>query len=250
MLEAVHDRPRPRRVRRAVSGFAFSMRMSWHDLLFAHWPVDANVMRRLVPAEFELDLFDGRAWIGVVPFRMTRVGPRVLPPIPGLSSFPEINVRTYVVRAGVAGVWFFSLDATRRLAVRVARRFFGLPYYEAAITSRRHGDEVEYRAERTHAGAPAARFVARYGPTGAASPARPGSLDHWLTERYRLYSIGRDGRVRRVEVEHAPWPLAPATAHIEVDTMASSLGLDLSSPPAHLRFARRVDVVSRRAVVA
>lgn len=202
-------------------------------------------MRALVPASLELDLFEGRAWIGVVPFRMTRMGPRILPPIPGLSSFPEINVRTYVTRGGKPGVWFFSLDATKKLAVRVARRFFHLPYFDARISCEREGEAVAYRSERTHADAPPARFSARYAPAGGVFHAKPGSIDHWLTERSCLYSLGGDGAPRRVDIEHAPWPLQPATARIDENTMAEPIGLVLSGPPAHVHFARRLDVVSR-----
>lgn len=224
---------------------AFSTRMSWHDLLFAHWPVDPRVLAPIVPAALELDLFDGRAYVGVVPFRMTRMGPRLLPPIPWLSSFPEINVRTYVRAGGRPGVWFMSLDATQWLAVRMARRFFHLPYFDADISCRREGDAVVYRAQRTHEGAPAARFEARYEPAGEVFHACVGSIDHWLTERYCLYALGRDGAPRRVDIEHAPWPLQPARASIDENTMASSIGIDLAAAPAHVHFARRLDVVSR-----
>lgn len=239
--------PRPPLV---VTFSAFATRMSWHDLLFAHWAVDAAALRALLPSVLELDRFDGQAYLGVVPFRMTRMGPRILPPIPGLSSFPEINVRTYVVRDGRPGVWFFSLDATKRLAVWAARRFFNLPYFDADILCRRDGDAVEYRSERTRANAPPARFAARYAPTGDAAHARPGSIDHWFAERYCLYSVPGDGRPRRVDIVHRPWPLAPATAKIEENTMASSLGFELSGPPAFLHFARRLDVVSKPPVLA
>ena len=229
---------------------AFSTRMSWHDLLFAHWPVDRATLRALVPEALELDLHDGTAWLGVVPFRMTRMGPRFLPPIPGLHAFAELNVRCYVVHDGRPGVWFFSLDAAKKLAVRVARRFFHLPYYDARMACVADGEAITYRSERTHAGAPPARFVARYVPAGAVYRARAGALDHFLTERYCLYARGGDGRLRRVDVEHAPWPLAPATARIEENSMAASLGFELGAPPAHVLFARRLDVVSGSMVVA
>jgi uncharacterized protein YqjF (DUF2071 family) len=224
---------------------AFATRMSWHDLLFAHWPVDAARLRALVPPSLELELFDGVAWLGVVPFRMTRMGPRLLPPIPGLSSFPEINVRTYVSCRGRSGVWFVSLDAAQKLAVRVARRFFHLPYFDARISCIGEGDAVAYRSERTHAGAPPARFSARYAPEGGVFRARTGSLEHWLTERYCLYATDREGAARRVDIEHVPWPLQRATAHIDENTMAASAGFDLTGPPSALHFARRLDVVSR-----
>ena len=229
---------------------AFSTRMSWHDLLFAHWPVDAARLRMLVPPALALDLHEGTAWLGVVPFRMTRMGPRFLPPIPGLHAFPELNVRTYVVRDGRPGVWFFSLDAAKKLAVRVARRFFHLPYFDARMTCRADGDAVAYRSERTHAASPPARFSARYAPSGEEVFAAKGSLDAFLTDRMCLYAAGGDGLLRRVDIEHGPWPLAPATCRIEENTMGASLGFDLAEPPAVLRFVRSIDVISRAMVRA
>lgn len=219
------------------------VRMVWHDLLFLHRRVAVEALRPLVPDGLTIDTFEGEAWLGVVPFRMTRVGARFLPPIPGLSAFPELNVRTYVVRDGRPGVWFFSLDAARRLAVRVARRAFHLPYRFAAMVCRREGDDVVYASERREPDARPAGFRARYGPTGPAYRARPGDLDHWLTERYGLYAARPDGALRWVAVEHEPWPLQPAHATVETDTMAAAAGLEPSGA-AVLHFARRLDVVS------
>lgn len=220
------------------------MRMSWHDLLFAHAPVSSAALRALVPAGLEIDTFDGVAWLGVVPFRMTRVGPRFLPPLPGLSAFAELNVRTYVTRDGKPGVWFFSLDAANRVAVWTARRFFHLPYFRARMRCEADGDEIVYASERTHSGAPAAAFRARYRPVGDVYATRRGDLDHWLTERYCLYAARPDGALMRVDIEHPPWPLQRAAAGIESNTMADAAGLPFAEPPALLHFARRLDVVS------
>jgi len=220
------------------------MRMSWHDLLFAHAPVPVAALRAVVPAGLEIDTFDGVAWLGVVPFRMTRVGPRVLPPLPGLSAFPELNVRTYVTRDGKPGVWFFSLDAANRVAVWTARRFFHLPYFRADMTCAVAGDGIRYASTRTHAGAPPAEFRGIYRPTGDVYATRPGDLDHWLTERYGLYAARPDGTLRRVDLEHVPWPLQRAEATIEANTMAAAAGLAFPATPALLHFARRIDVVS------
>ncbi|MFO0934236.1 MAG: DUF2071 domain-containing protein [Planctomycetota bacterium] len=220
------------------------MRMSWHDLLFAHAPVPVAALRAVVPAGLEVDTFDGAAWLGVVPFRMTRVGPRVLPPLPGLHAFPELNVRTYVTRDGRPGVWFFSLDAANRAAVWTARTFFHLPYFRAAMTCRADGDGIAYVSERTHAGAPAAAFRGRYRPVGDPYATRRGDLDHWLTERYCLYAARADGALRRVDIEHAPWPLQRAEAALEVNTMAAAAGFAFPLAAPLLHFARRIDVVS------
>lgn len=217
--------------------------MGWHDLLFAHWPVPAAPLRERLPAGLELDTHEGRAWIGVVPFRMTGIRPRGLPPVPGVSAFAELNVRTYVVADGKPGVWFFSLDAASRIAVRVARGVFGLPYFDAAMECRAEGESVDYASERTHAGAPAARFRGRYGPTGPVFHSAPGSLEEWLTERYCLYGAGHRG-VFRMEIDHVRWPLQPARARFDVVEMTALAGVELPSCDPHLLFARRLDVVA------
>ena len=120
------------------------MTQSWHDLLFAHWRVDVSELRRVVPAAFDLDLFDDEAWLGIVPFHMTNVGLRATPTVPWISAFPELNVRTYVRVADRPGVYFFSLDAARWLAVAAARAFLNLPYYTADMTLERRGDGLDY----------------------------------------------------------------------------------------------------------
>ena len=218
------------------------MTQTWHDLLFAHWPIAETELRPLVPRELEIDMQDGQAWIGVVPFRMSGVRLRALPGIPGATAFPELNVRTYVKRGGRAGVWFFSLDATPRIAVAAARAWFHLPYFQARMRCDARGDAIEYASERTHRGAPAASWRGRYEPTGPVSRAPAGSLEHWLTERYCLFARAPDGRVWRGDIHHRPWPLQPARAVIERDTMTAALGLRVPPAAPHLLFARRLDV--------
>ncbi len=225
------------------------MAQAWHDLLFAHWPITAAELRPHVPPELEIDLFEGQAWIGVVPFRMSGVRLRGLPGVPGTAAFPELNVRTYV-KAGPllagpfqrAGVWFFSLDAASALAVTLARAWFHLPYFRARMRCEPCGDAVEYESVRTHAGAPSAIWRGSYEPTGPVFRSRPGSLEHWLTERYCLWAGAEDGRLWRGEIHHVPWPLQPARATVEQDTMAAAHGLRHSARDPHLLFARRLDV--------
>jgi uncharacterized protein len=219
------------------------MSMSWHDLLFAHWRVPAETLRPLVPERLAIDTFDGTAWIGVVPFRMTGVRLRGTPALPGPGAFAELNVRTYVTDGARPGVWFFSLDAASRVAVRAARRWFRLPYFDAEMGCTAEGDDLVYRSRRTHRGAHAAAFAARYGPSGLAFTAAPGSLDHWLTERYCLYAAAEGGAMLRGEIHHAPWPLQPALAAIDANTMAAAAGVTLPASCPHLLFARRLDVV-------
>jgi uncharacterized protein len=224
------------------------MRMAWEDLMFAHWPMPAAALRPLVPRALELDTFDRSAWLGIVPFRMTGVRLRGLPQVPGTSSFPELNVRTYVTAEGKPGVWFFSLDAASRIAVRAARAWFHLPYFDARMESRRDGKEVVYTSRRTHRGAPPADFAARYRARGEVSRSESGSLEHFLTERYCLYagdSTDADGsHLWRGEIHHQQWPLQPAEAEIMHNTLTAPLGLRLPETLPLLHFARRLDVVA------
>jgi uncharacterized protein YqjF (DUF2071 family) len=217
--------------------------MRWHDLLFMHWPVPEQALLPVIPSSLAVDTCDGTAWIGVVPFRMTGDRPRALPPVPWLSAFPELNVRTYVTTGGKPGVWFLSLDAANRLAVRMARLVFHLPYYDARMASECSDEEVHYTSQRTHRGAPSAVFRGHYRPIGPVFHASPGTLEHWLTERYCLYAVDRHGQVWRGDIHHARWPLQPAEAEVGVNTMTHQIGLTLPDTPPLLHFARRQDVV-------
>ncbi len=220
----------------------WAMRMRWVDLLFAHWAVDAAALRRWIPAGLELDLFDGQAYVGAVPFRMEGVTPRCFPALPGLHAFPELNLRTYVKAGGKNGVWFFSLDAGQKLAVRTARRFFHLPYFDARFEIRTTGDDVQYSAVRTHRGAAEARFAARYRPAGGIYRSILGTLESWLTERYCLYTADASDRLYRGEIDHEPWPLQHADAEIQENTLGDWLGIEMTGPPQTLHFVKSLDV--------
>ncbi|HVA88957.1 MAG TPA: DUF2071 domain-containing protein [Chloroflexota bacterium] len=218
--------------------------MQWHNLLFMHWPLPPRMLSPLIPAPLRLDTFEGAAWMGVAPFQMRGVGPRLIPPLPGLSAFCELNVRTYVTFGGKPGVWFFSLDAASGLAVRAARLAFHLPYYDARMRCETRGQTIRYTSSRVHRLAPPAGFAASYRPIGPPVLARPGDLADWLTARYCLYAADRHGTVWRGDIDHAPWPLQPAEAEIEKNTMVAPLRVILPSGPPLLHFARRLDVVA------
>ena len=220
----------------------WTMRMRWCDLLFAHWTVDAAVLRKLIPKGLELDLFDGQGYVGAVPFSMEGVTPRRVPALPGLHTFPELNLRTYVKAGGKPGVWFFSLDAGQKVAVRVARRFFHLPYFDAKFEIGNVGGGVEYSAVRTHRGAPNATFVANYRPVGALYRSAAGTLESWLTERYCLYSADGAGRLYRGEIDHEPWPLQHAAAEVQMNTLGDWLGIEMQGQPQTLHFAKSLHV--------
>jgi hypothetical protein len=221
----------------------WTMKQVWHDLLFAHWPISVEAMRAAVPSRLELDTFEGRAWLGIVPFRMSGVRPRRLPPVPRLSAFPELNVRTYVTWEGKAEVHFFSLDARNPLAVAIARAWFHLPYFRARMKCESDGNEIRYASVRTHSGAPSADLAVSYRPIGEPFLASPGTLEHWLTERYCLYASVPDGRTWRADIHHPPWPLQAAEARFERNTMGRAHGFELPDRPPLLHFARRQDVV-------
>jgi hypothetical protein len=220
------------------------MAQRWTDLLFAHWPMDPAALRRVVPPSLPLDLFDDKAWISIAAFFLSHLRARWLPALPFVSEFPELNVRTYVTLGGKPGVYFFSLDAGSALAVAAARATYFLPYFRANMNIRAAADgTLQYDSRRTDTRGEAAALSARYRPTGPISRAKPGSLDHWLTERYCLYSIDHAARVRRAEIHHHPWPLQPAAAQIGANTMASAAGIELPAAAPRLSFSSRLDVV-------
>ena len=221
---------------------SYAMRMNWHDLLFAHWPFEPEEIQAWLPPNVAVETFDGQAWLAIVPFRMTDVAPRGVPAIPWLSAFPELNIRTYVSFEGKPGVWFFSLDATNPIAVRVARLAFHLPYMDARMSIEQRAGWYEYssiRSRRRDEGA--TDFVGRYRPKGDVIFAEPGTLEHWLTARYCLYTADRKGRVLRGEIDHPPWPLQQAELEVTKNTMLDWLNLEAKGDP-HLLFSKCVQV--------
>ena len=219
----------------------FAMRMTWEDLLFVHWPMDPQEIQRHLPTGLKVDTWKGSAWIAVVPFRMSDVAPRGIPAVPGVSAFPELNVRTYVTTEDKPGVWFFSLDATSWLAVRLARWAFHLPYMDAKITSRFDGTWYHYDSQRVHRNERSAHFRGRYRPTGQVFYAEPGSLEFWLTARYCLYAADPRGRVYRGEIDHGPWPLQNAEFRMEANNLLDGWEGDFAGSP-HLLFSQSIAV--------
>lgn len=220
----------------------WTWRQSWIDLLFAHWELPVDTVRKLIPDSLEVDTFQGRTFIGVVPFRMEGVTRRPLPALPWLSAFPELNVRLYVRHRDRPGVYFLSLDAGNPIAVWAARTFFHLPYY----WSRMHmaGNQeggFDYGSHR-RIGSEKARFQANYRPIGPAFVPDPETLERFLVERYCLYTTDRRGRLLRGEVHHAPWQVRPAEAVIDAVHLLKSHGLSVSGQP-HLLYSKGVDVV-------
>lgn len=217
------------------------MAQNWHDLLFAHWALPPEQIRPLVARELELDLWQGRAYVAVTPFWMSGVRPRGAPAPPLLHRFPELNVRTYVSYKGIPGVYFFSLDAYSRLGVWGARTFYHLPYYFAAMSVRSAGEKFAYESSRRDGPRPA-EFRGRYWPVSPPRQREKGALEHFLAERYCLYTVFR-GKVLRAYIHHLPWPLQDADAEIEINTVAQADGIQLPPEKPLLHFSRDLEVL-------
>jgi len=218
------------------------MSQLWLELIFAHWPIQPDVLRALIPPIFEIDTFEREAWVGVVPFRMRNVHPRGLPSMQGLSHFPELNVRTYVTKGGKPGVYFFSLDAGNPIAVAIARSVFHLPYFNATMKCEKRGDIVHYSSHRKHRNAPPADYVAHYRSVAPVEYAPPGTIAHWLTERYSLYTSFHN-QLYRGEIHHKQWPLQAAELEIEQDTMALSHNIHLPDTAPLLHYSEMQEVL-------
>ena len=229
-LEVTEHRPWP------LPGGSWLMAQTWESLLFAHWTMPPGRLRPQVPAELELDTYEGDAYVAVTPFRVTNLRLRGLPPLPRLSTFLELNCRTYVRHRGERpGIWFFSLDASSRFAVAVARRTYKLPYFQARMEGPPHYRCARIEAERPHV------FEGTYRPIGRTFNAEPGSLEHFLTERYCLYTTDEAGALQRADIHHPAWPLQAAEAEIELNTIPPD-GLEVGGEPL-LHYAARQDVL-------
>lgn len=234
ILNVVDHRPWP------VPPDPWVMFQSWRRLLFAHWPVPPGQLRALVPDSLELETFEGQAWVGLTPFDLRGLRARFMPAVPGPSDFPEMNLRTYVRVGDRPGIFFFTLEAGSDLAVAGARTFYRLPYHRADMEIREENGWFHYRSERKGGGA---TFRGRYRPSGDVAHARSGTLEYFLTERYVLYSALRDGGVLTADIHHGPWPLQPAEAEIEVNTVPDAHGIDLPDREPLLHYAARQDTL-------
>jgi uncharacterized protein YqjF (DUF2071 family) len=219
------------------------MAQTWRDLLFAHWAVAPDLLRARLPKRLALDTFEDRAWIGITPFEVSGLRPRGLPPLPGISRFAELNVRTYVRAGGKPGIYFLSLDAASPLAVLAARRAYRLPYFRAEMRIHRDANAVHYSSRRTASDGEPAQLEAEYRPTGAVRTPDPGSLEYFLTERYCLYTTDEAGGLLRGEIQHPPWPVQPASARLMKNSMTRPWGIDLPAADPVLHFSRLQQVL-------
>ncbi len=213
----------------------------WNHLLFAHWKIEVRAVQATLPQGLFVDAHEGAAYVGVVPFFMQRVRPAWLPPLPWLSWFLELNVRTYVHDAdGQPGVWFYSLDCNQPLAVAIARRFFHLPYFHARMKARRHAGTIRYQCARRGENTPPCRYS--WSPGTHAAPAEPGSLEFFLIERYVLFSADHTGCLHEGRVHHAPYRIhTPLVSEVSAGP-ACLAGFELKDEPVSLLGAQSVDV--------
>lgn len=220
------------------------MRMTWHDLLFAHYPIPLEQLRPLVPESLQIDTFDGSAWIGIVPFWMSGVAPRWMPGLPGVSRFPELNVRTYVSAGNRPGVWFFTLDADNRMAVEVARRTYHLNYLKARMDLSRRGPWLHYTSRRVDRRFAPAEYECEYRPIGRGFKTQPGTFAHWSTARYCLYTTNSQGQLFRGDIDHPPWVLHSAQLVTHKNSLLESLGLETLRSRPVLYYAHQMPVVA------
>lgn len=227
------------------------MRQKWRDLLFLHWAVSPEAIRPLVPSQLDLDLFEGRAYIGLVPFTMKGVRPVYLPPVWGLSNFHETNLRTYVRRGDRdPGVWFFNLEAANSAAVRIARALFHLPYHRARMFLERERPcnqdpaspaTIVYAGVRCWPGPLPASYTIRATPDGKSRLAAHGTLEHFLIERYILYAIG-NRQLFQGQVFHSPYPIQSVILHSFDENLLANWHIDRPDAPPLTHFAKGVDV--------
>ncbi len=212
-------------------GSPWAMKQTWSDLLFLHWRVPEELLRKAVPEPLELDTsYDGSAFIAVVPFLMAGIRAHWLPPVPGTTRTLEMNVRTYVRYNGRTGVYFLSLDAENSLIVLGARSLFKLPYYKADMTMRK-ATYTRYESRRTHPGYPPSEFRAVYRPISEPRLYDPDTLEYFLTERYCLFTVDAKQKVRIGEIDHQQWPIRRGEVEIETNTMTEPWGIHVDGRP-------------------
>lgn len=220
-----------------------SLEMGWRHLLFENWPVDPDLVDAHLPEAFEPDTHGGTAWLSVVPFTNVNVRPKGLPEWASVP-LPELNLRTYITRDGVPGVYFFSLDAQGITSVLGARLFQRLPYYYARIDLECNDGAVDFRSRRLHPGDRPAVWEGRYRPTGEPFQSSQDSLAKFLVERYRFYTEAPDGTVRYTDVSHDAWTLYPAEADVEAATLCSANGFDRPAADPVYYYSPGLDVVA------
>jgi uncharacterized protein YqjF (DUF2071 family) len=205
------------------------LQLGMRNLLFANWPADPAVVADHLPESLSVDTYDGSAWFTAIALRNVDARPRGLPRALGFD-LPEVNLHAAVTCEGTPGIYYFSVDVAGLLGTIGPRILHHAPYHYANVRMRTEGDRVRFSCRRRHPGSRPLRFDARYGPSGPELDAPDGSLTRFLAERHRFFSEAPDGSVRSAAIHHEPWPLYPAAATVERNTLFRANGFD--DPPA------------------
>jgi uncharacterized protein YqjF (DUF2071 family) len=205
------------------------MTQRWQHLLYQHYRVDEAELRALLPDELEIDTFDGSAWVSLIPLLMNHVHLRDVIPVPTTNRFPEMNLRTYVHRKGVQGVWFLSIDACSWFSVQIARRAFHIPYFDADMTFTPTADGYHFTSRRS--GPTEVRYEAEYRPTGTPGLPPADSVHAFLAERYCMYSTSASGKLLRGDISHSPWHIQGAEVSATTDNVLTAIGLHPLADP-------------------
>lgn len=226
-FKMVEHRPFP------LNPMPWIMTQTWKDVLFLHWPVEEQLLRKYIPDSLDLDVYEGKAWLGFLPFEVRGMRPRLMPTLPFIGSFLELNVRTYVKYKGKPGVYFFSLDASKLAVVTMAKIGYALPYRYAEMKIERKDQEIILSSDRKH-GKQSEHFQCSYRPVSPVYFSKEGSLDHWLTERYCLWTV-RGKNLTRSDIHHTKWELQTADVTLRANTMAGFLPSSIfnTEPIAH-----------------
>lgn len=216
---------------------------TWANILFAHWPVPAEVLAPLVPSPLQIDTWEGSAWVGITPFCIQGARLRGVPPVPFLSTFPEVDVRTYVRREGVPAVFYFSMNAPNPVIAAAARLAYHMPYVAAEVGSSADGDRISVRSLRVGGEGPAADWDSTHWPVSEPFRAEPGAREYFLIERWALYTVDREGHLYRTDIHRQPWPVQRAAVEIRRNTVAGAHGIRLPDQAPLLHCSRGVDVL-------
>ncbi len=219
------------------------MSQSWRNLLFIHWPIPPEILRPHIPSTLEIDTYNRSAWLGVVVLVIEGIHPRGLSSISLTPTFPEINVRTYVHYDGKPGVFFLSLDVENWASNTIAKRWYHLPYKKAAVTFRKEGQTFYCKSVRKEKASPPFSFQVKYSPVSEVYFPKEGTLDHWLTERYCLFSSNNGSNIFCGEIQHCPWPLQKAEAEINRNTLLTRYKINSTEIQPISYFSKGVDTL-------
>lgn len=218
------------------------MRQTWKNLLFLHWPISPKQLQPFIPSPLKIDIFEEHAWIGIIVFYMDGIYPRGLSVKSLTPKFAEVNVRTYVLLDGKPGVYFLSLDVPDWASNTIAKRWYRLPYHPAKTSI--YKEEQSYHCESIRKGSTIKPITlkGKYKPISGVFFPQEGTLDHWLTERYCLYSMKKN-HIYCGEIHHRPWPLQKVETEISQNTMFSTFQWNLSDAPPISHYSKGVDTL-------